>query len=401
MNKNKKIITWALFFLASFAILQFFTKKQSTEPQELAKTPVAIEAMKTEYTSEEEVIVKIRNNTESKITLPSNCPKNPLKVFAWTGEKFEEKVVETKIDCALSPDIVIDPNSDKTVSYKYWNHSLFSNPGKYKVELAWNTGTTTLAASSPEFTVAEAGYFRKLFRTIFYQPIYNTLVFFIGVAPLHDLGIAIILLTILIRLILLVPSQRAIVSQRRMQELQPKLESVKKKYAGNQERIAAETMQLWKEHKVNPFGSCLPLIIQFPVLIALFYVISNGLNPDNSYLIYSPLKNIDFTLIRTNFFGILELTKMNTFVLPLIVGLLQFFQFKLSMLKKTAASGSDGPSIGKSSEMQTANKMMAYVMPVMIAFFTASTPAGVGLYWGVSTLFGLVQQVIANRKSTL
>jgi YidC/Oxa1 family membrane protein insertase len=211
------------------------------------------------------------------------------------------------------------------------------------------------------------------------------------------------MLTLLIRLILLVPSQRAMASQRRMQDLQPKLAHIKKKYAGNQERIAQETMALWKENKVNPFGSCLPLLIQFPVLIALFYVIQNGINPDNVYLLYAPLKGVDLSNIHTNFLGILELTKANAYVLPVIIGGLQFFQMKLAMARTkkakdeaTIVGESQGPT--KGSEMEMANKTMIYIMPVMIAVFTASVPAGVGLYWGVSTLFALGQQVVVNRQ---
>lgn len=398
MNK-KNIITWVLFFLVFFVILQFFNKKQKAPPPDSAKGSLIITPAKTEFASGEEVKVTVKNYTASVITLPSNCPKNPFRVLSFSGEKFEEKGSESKMDCALAPDVTIEPNSEKTVSYTYWNYALFGNPGKYKVEIAFNNGSTTEIVASPEFAVVPAGIFRKLFRTVFFQPIYNTLVMFIRIAPAHDLGLAIILLTILIRIILLIPSQRAIVSQRHMQELQPKLEQIKKKYAGNQERIAQETMRLWKENKVNPFGSCLPLIIQFPVLIALFYVIQNGLNPDNAYLLYSPFKDSDLTAIHTNFLGILDLTKVNMFVLPLIIGALQFFQFKIAVRKKLAKAETEEKKEEKGSEMEMANKTMMYAMPVMIAIFTASVPAGVGLYWGVSTLFAIGQQMIANRST--
>ncbi len=397
MNKNK-IITWIIFFIAFFLIMQMFQKKQAPDPALTGQT-LSVTAISQEFASGEEVIVKIKNDTPGAITLPSNCPKNPFRVLAWTNEKFEEKQAQTNIKCELSPDITVAAGEEKKVSYSYWNHTLFSDPGRYKVEIALTNGTTTGVFTSQEFTVVEAGFWRKFFRTIFYQPLYNVLIFFIGLAPAHDLGLAIILLTILIRLILLVPSQHAIVSQRRMQELQPKLEHIKKKYADNKERIAAETMQLWKEHKVNPFGSCLPLLIQFPVLIALFYVIQNGLNPDNTYLLYAPFKNIDLTNIHTNFLGILELREVNTFVLPIMVGALQFFQLKLTMLKKVAVKPVQEGEKTKPSEMESANKMMTYVMPVMIALFTASVPAGVGLYWGVSTIFALGQQAVANKKA--
>lgn len=392
--KKQKITTWILFFLIFFMAMQWLNKPKAP-PEELTKSGIAVLPAKTAYVSGDEVIVKIRNNTPDPVEIPSSCPKNPLRVLAFSGEKFEEKTAETKINCNKLQAVTLASNEETSVSYTYWNYSLFGNPGRYKVELTIHNGTNTGVFASPEFTVSEAGFLKKFFRKFFYQPIYNTLVFFVKIAPARDLGFAIILLTILIRLILLVPSQRAIVSQRRMQELQPKLEHIRKKNAGNQELIAQETMKLWKENKVNPFGSCLPLLIQFPVLIALFYVIQNGLNPDNIHLLYEPLKNVDLVNLHTNFLGLLELTRVNIYVLPVLVGALQFLQMKLTMAKKKTSEVKTG---GPGSEMETATKTMVYIMPVMIALFTASAPAGVGLYWGVSTLFGIGQQLVANRK---
>ncbi|MBI5412868.1 membrane protein insertase YidC [Candidatus Peregrinibacteria bacterium] len=395
MNKQK-IITWVLFFFIFLFVFQTFTKKNAPTPETVGGAAIIVSPSKTEFATGEEVTVKVRNNTANKITLPSGCPKNPFKVLALVGDKIEERTSETKLNCALSsPDVVIEPNKEQLVTYTYWNHSLFGEIGKYKVQIDFANGTGTQTFVSPEFAVVATGFWRKLFRTAFYQPLYNVLVLFIDFAPFKDLGLAIILLTLAIRLILLVPSQRAIESQRRMQELQPRLAHIKKKYEGNQERIAQETMALWKEHKVNPFGSCLPTLIQFPVLIALFYVIRNGLNPDNIYLLYSPLKDVDLSNIHTNFLGILDLMRVNTIVLPIIIGGLQFLQMKLAMMTKK--NSDQKPQAA--SEMETATKTMIYIMPVMIALFTASVPAGVGLYWGVSTLFAIGQQIVANRKT--
>lgn len=384
-------------FLIVVLVSQYWQKQDVVAPGTTTGT-ITIASVKTEYASDEEVIVKLHNNTDAPITIPSVCPKNPLTVLAWNDKEFAPRTAETKIDCARESAITIAPGKEAQVSYTYWNHALFSQSGRYKVEI---TGGTIPAikdtVSTPEFTVVPAGFFRQFFRTAFYQPLYNILIFFITFAPARDLGFAVILLTVLIRLILLVPSQHAIVSQRKMQELQPKLEEVKKKYEGNQEKIAAETMRLWKENKVNPMSSCLPLLIQFPVLIALFYVIRNGLNPDNIHYLYGPLQNADLSGIHTNFLGILELTKVSAIVLPLIVGALQFFQLKLTMMKKKKAE--DTSKVAPKSEMEMANKTMVYIMPVMIALFTASVPAGVGLYWGVSTLFAIGQQLVANRKT--
>lgn len=388
---KQKILTWVLMFLLFFTLMQLFNGKKP-QAQTVTGKP-SIEASKTEYAQNEEVLANITNNMAIAITIPSACPNNPLRVLAWTTDKFEEKKAQSKINCDLAPAITIEPGKTQKISFNYWNHSLFGELGRYKIEATFQAGSSTEAISTSEFSVVQAGFWRKFFRTVFFQPIYNILVFLIKIAPYRDLGVAIIILTLIIRFILLVPSQRALISQKRMQELQPKLENIKRQYAGNQEKIAQETMKIWKENKVNPLGSCLPLIIQFPVLIALFYVIQNGLNPDNTYLIYGPLKNADLTNIHTNFLGILELTKANLLVLPLLIGALQFLQLKLVSLKKKNA---EQPK--QQSEMEMANKTMTYIMPVMIALFTASVPAGVGLYWGVSTAFTIGQQLIINRK---
>ena len=205
------------------------------------------------------------------------------------------------------------------------------------------------------------------------------------------------LLTLVIKLILIGPNHKALKAQKSLQKIQPELDKVKEKYKGNQQKIASETMAIWKKHKVNPLGSCLPMLIQFPVMIALFYVVKVGLSPNNIHLLYEPLKNFDLALIDPIFLSILDLTKINSFVLPLIVGGLQFFQMKLSFaLKKDKVK--EKTKTDKANQMQTMNKMMTYTLPVMIAFFTATMPAAVGIYWGVSTLFGIAQQVYINKK---
>lgn len=382
MPNKKNLLLYVLFFTVILLGVQYFTRSTTPPPGEVGA--FTVRTLKNTYAVGEEVKLELKNNTAAPIKLSSFCPQNPYQVHKWNGTEFVEVKAQTTLPCERITVVAeLAPGQKETVSYTYWNNSLFGEPSRYKIQV--------LEAQTHEFVVEPAGFWRTFFRSIFYQPIYNVLIFLISVMPLKDLGLAIIVLTILIRLVLLVPSQRALVSQKRMQELQPKLEEVRKKYEGNQERIAQETMAMWKQHKVNPFGSCLPLIIQFPVLIALFYVIQNGLNPDNMYLLYEPLKHVDLSNIHTNFLGILDLTKVNPFILPLIVGFLQFFQFKLTMAKKKV------PKIG-ASEMETANKMMMYMMPVMIAVFTASVPAGVGLYWGVSTLFGIGQQLVVNKK---
>lgn len=354
---------------------------------------------KKEYSQQELVTITIRNNTDFDATIKEECPDEPLDVFK--KEKGEWTTIQNTKEngCESTEDHQIKAKEEITIDYKGWNHALFGETGIYKVSAnieVSEDNSKSKSYESNEFEVKSQGWFSFLWTAGFYQPVYNGLIYIASVLPGNDLGWAIILLTILIRTILLIPSHRAMKSQRRVQELQPKLNKLKEKYKDNQEALAKETMMLWKDNKVNPLSSCLPLLIQFPFLIAIFYVIQSGLNPDNVHLLYGPLKGFSLTNINTNFFGILELTKVNAFVLPLIVGGLQFFQMKLSMMRNKKKGDDKKKKSG--GEMEMANQMMIYFMPVMIALFAASVPAGVGLYWSTSTLYGIAQQFIVNRQ---
>ena len=179
-----------------------------------------------------------------------------------------------------------------------------------------------------------------------------------------------------------------------MRNVQPQLDALKQKYKNDPQRLAQETMAIWKKHKVSPMGSCLPMLIQFPILIALFYVVKDGLNVVDPNILYEPLKTFNLNSINPVFLGLIDLTKINYIALPVIIGGLQFAQIRLSLGKsksKALANKNDNPA------MPMMNNMMQYFMPVMIAVFTASLPAAVGFYWGVSTLFGILNANIAIK----
>jgi len=117
----------------------------------------------------------------------------------------------------------------------------------------------------------------SILKMIFYQPLYNGLILIYNFIPGHDLGISIILLTLLIRFVLYPLNNLSIRSQKALQDIQPKIKQVQKEFANNKEQQAKELLKLYKEHKVNPFSSCLPLLIQLPFLIALFSVFKTGI----------------------------------------------------------------------------------------------------------------------------
>lgn len=440
MKKHlQNILSFVIIFLVVNMVINFFFKPA---PEAETQNNITLTPIHKDFEMGNTVSADLKNDTQSPLTLKNSCPNEPLNVLEKLNGNWTEKHKQAQISCDGTSDIIVKPGEKHTVSLANWTRSLFSEPATYKLQaVVWvpeypvaagSTQQTTQQSSqqvaaqtqqasglthqtdqsstygglqskiieSNEFEIKPQGWLGWFWTTIFYQPIYNLLILLISIIPGHGLGFGIILLTLLIRTILLIPNQKALESQRRLQEVQPKLNHIREKYKDNQEMIGRETMTVMQEHKVNPFGSCLPLLIQFPILIALYYAVQNGLNPDNSYLLYGGLQNFNYNLINVIFLGILDLTKVNTYVLPLFVGGLQFFQMKLSIIrgKKKESQNKEQPE-KKKSEMDTANNMMLYFMPVMIAIFTASVPAGVGIYWSTSTLYGIAQQMAVNAKS--
>lgn len=367
----------------------------------LSENSLGIATMNEEFGQDSLVSVKLRNNTESELAIPNDCPSEPLNIFKYINGEWEAVAATPKITCISTDPIKIQPGEDMIVEYQSWNHALFGEMGRYKISVTTEIDGEEKEFTSNEFKITSKSWIGYLWGTFLYQPIFNALIYLISVIPGYNLGLAIILLTIILRLILFIPAQRGLESQRKMQEIQPRIKKLQEKYKNQQEKLAQETFALYKEYKVNPFGSCLPMLFQLPVLIALFYVIKTGLNPDHIHLLYQPLQGFDLTLVNTNFFGLLNLIERNVFVLPLIVAGLQFIQMKLAMAKKQSKQApkkkKDG-TLAKGQEMETATQMMTYVMPVMLALFTASVPSGVGLYWGTSTMFGIGQQLYVNKN---
>ncbi len=163
-----------------------------------------------------------------------------------------------------------------------------------------------------------------IFDELLVRPLYNALVLLADFLPGHFLAVSIILLTVAIRLALLGPAGAAIRSQREMQKIQPEMEKIKRKYAGNQQKAAEETMKLLQQHKVNPFGGCLPILIQLPILWAFFWVLKTGIGVENSPSLYSFVKNPE--IINNHFFWLTDITQPDVIFIPILVALCQFLQ---------------------------------------------------------------------------
>jgi len=229
-----------------------------------------------------------------------------------------------------------------------------------------------------------------LFTTIFYQPILNVLVILYNTVSFQDVGVAIILLTALIRFALWPLNQKAIRSQKSLQDLQPKLDELKKKYADDKAGLSQAIMALYKENKINPFSSCLPLLIQFPFLIAVYQVFRDGLS-NKLDLVYPFISRPE--TINLISFGFLNLGKPNI-VLAILAGAAQFWQAK-SMLAKRPAIKVEG---SKDEDMAAImSKQMTYFMPAITVFMGVSLPGGLTLYWLVITLLTSLQQWLVFR----
>lgn len=231
-----------------------------------------------------------------------------------------------------------------------------------------------------------------LFTVIFYQPIFNLLIGIYDAIPGHDMGIAIIILTIIIKTVFLPLSKKAIESQKELQDLQPKIEELKKKYAGQKEEMGRAMLALYQEHKVNPFSSCLPILVQLPFLIAVYQVFANGLANKSMDLLYPFVQRPE--VINAISLGFLDLSKPN-WVLAVLSGLAQFWQTKMMISKRPPVKG---PGTADEDMAAIMNKQMLYMMPALTVFIGVSLPGGLTLYWFVTTVLTALQQIFIFNK---
>ena len=227
----------------------------------------------------------------------------------------------------------------------------------------------------------------NLFNTFLYQPLFNALILLYEYLPGRDFGLAVIVLTILIKFLFYPLGSKAIKSQKALQSLQPKMKEVQEKYKDDKERQAKEMLALYKREKINPFSGFVPILIQLPVLIALYRVFWRGLQPEQMALLYNFVPSPG--VINFSFMGIIDLAQPSS-ILAVLAGIFQFFQVKMTVSKTKKSKGSDFSRI-----MQN---QMQYFLPAFTVLILFKLPAAIGLYWLVTTLFTIVQQYFLLRK---
>ncbi len=226
-----------------------------------------------------------------------------------------------------------------------------------------------------------------IFHEFLYRPLFNALVFLYESVTFGDLGLAIILLTIVIRVILYPLFRKSIRNQMLLQRIQPHVKRIQLDHKDNREKQAQALLELYREHKVNPFSGFLLLLVQLPILIALYRLFLNGFSPESFADLYSFLSHPE--AINETFLGLLNLTKPSIVVVG-IAAVAQYFQAKLALPKRDPnAEVSQADKIGK---------QMVFLGPILTLVFLVRLPAAIGIYWTATSVFSVIQQVLVNRS---
>jgi len=234
----------------------------------------------------------------------------------------------------------------------------------------------------------------SLYHLVIFNPIYNALIAIFSIASWVDAGIAVILVTIFVRLVLFPLSQKAVVAQVKMQQIAPALQAIKEKHKDNTEEQAKQTLALYKDRGVNPFSGLLVLFIQLPVIFALYRIfLYTGFPEVDSALLYSFVHIPDH--ISTVFLG-MELTHKSA-ILAFLAAIATFFQMRLATARLPAKTEGAKASFGDdlARNMQT---QMKYFLPILVFFIAYKISGVIALYWLTTNLFTIGQEILVRRR---
>lgn len=227
-----------------------------------------------------------------------------------------------------------------------------------------------------------------LYQTIFYRPILNVLVYFYETIAGRDFGLAIIFITLLIRIILYPLFHKSAKHQMALQRLQPKIKKIQELHKNDKQKQTEALMELYKEHGVNPFLSIIFLVIQLPILFALYRIILSGLGAGGiGSGLYSFISAPN--TINALFLGIFNL-KQRSIILVVLAAVAQYFQSRLAIYR--------APNSGPPTSVERMARQMVFIGPVITLVIFYNLPGGVGLYWLTSSIFSVLQQLVVNKR---
>ena len=382
----KKILDILIIALLIVLILNLFN---GNKEENLGNGKIIFEVTDGSYTIPASVGLNIKNNTSENITL--NTCDNIKVNLSWENILFTDNFCKDLT--VISWEETILDYQDQFASFQeVWKYV-------FDIEL-WEKQYISSFEIENKWTI------KKIFTSLFYAPIYNLMIFLIQLFW-NSLWWAIISITIIIRFVLLWPQHKMMLSQKKLQVLQPKIKKIQEENKWNQQVLGMKMMELYKKEKVNPMGSCGFLIIQMPILLVIYNIILSIKDPSNFYHIYDFLSGFSLDMMSYDFFGINLLSSwgITWFILALSVWAIQFVQIKLSLADKKATwskvvleKKKDTNSYSQlMPDPDMMNKFMLYGMPSMVAVFTFTLFSWVGIYWGMSTLFMVFQQLIVNK----
>lgn len=239
--------------------------------------------------------------------------------------------------------------------------------------------------------------FSTLWHTVFFDPVYNALVFFIDIAPRGDVGLAIIATIVVVKTILLPLSIRAAKTQRSMKEIEPKLKELKKTHKDDRQAQAQAMMGIYKEAEISPFASIILVFIQIPIVLALYFSVYKGGGiplPDiNIDLLYAFVPNPE--IVNINFLEMIDITG-RSLILALLAGITQYFQISMTLPKMAPRDPDAAPDM-KDEFMRNMQLQMRYVMPVIIGVVAYTISAAIALYFFISNVVGILQELYVKR----
>lgn len=236
---------------------------------------------------------------------------------------------------------------------------------------------------------------KELFNNLFFEPLYNALIGLIDIIPGGDVGFAVIALTIIVKLILFPLSKSAVRTQIKMRELQKPLEDIKTKHKDDREAMGRAMLELYKENKLNPFSGILLILIQLPVILALYWVIwKGGLPAINESILYGFVPTPD--AINMDFLGLFNIAEAKSVTLAALAAVSQHFQARFSFPKQEPKPAGEKPTF-QEDMMRGMSVQIKWVLPIFVFFISFGLASVVALYWTVSNLFMIGQELYIRR----
>lgn len=233
-----------------------------------------------------------------------------------------------------------------------------------------------------------------MFNTLVFEPLYNALVFLVDVVPYADVGIAVILLTVFVKLVLFPFSLKAVKTQLAMRAMEPEIKATKEKNKNNKRAQAVALMALYKKYEVNPLSSIFLILVQLPIIFGLYWVFYKGglplLTPEHLYA-FTPIPE----MINMHFLGLVDVAETRNIILTLMVGITQYIQIRLTLPALTArkVDATLGEDFTRSMHLN-----MRYVLPVVVTVAAYFLSVAISLYWVTSNLFAIGQEFYVRKR---